>query len=239
MFVFCLVDVDRRAVEVGEAHREAAAVHEAGLGADPGAGVVVVVGVHPDAAGELDLGVRGPVRPVDAVRAARDLRRDARVLRLERAPAACRSSAPSSVGGDRRRRARRRRAGAAPTSKPVGECTPAAWAFVSVALGIDVGASSGRSPSWRRRSRPGSAPCSGRSGSRCRPAPGVGEWSSPLITTTAFSPRGRYQKRGSGSLSRSISVIRFSSSRCCSSACGIAILFVSSQSGCTSPALAP
>ena len=67
----------------------------------------------------------------------------------------------------------------------------------------------------------------------------AGEWSSPLITTAALLPRGRYQKRGSGSLSRSISVIRLSSSRCCSSACGIAILFVSSQSGWTSPALAP
>ena len=36
-----------------------------------------------------------------------------------------------------------------------------------------------------------------------------------------------------------MSVIRFASSRCCSSACGIAILFVSSQSGWTSPAFAP
>ena len=79
-----LVDVDRRPVEVGEAHREAAAVHEAGLRADPAGRVVVVVGVHPDPAGELDLRVRGPVRPVDAVGAARDLGRDVRVLRLER-----------------------------------------------------------------------------------------------------------------------------------------------------------
>ena len=45
-------------------------------------------------------------------------------------------------------------------------------------------------------------------------------WSSPVSTTAAFSPRGRYQKRGSGALSRFISVIRFASRRCCSSACG-------------------
>ena len=56
-----------------------------------------------------------------------------------------------------------------------------------------------------------------------------GEWSSPLITTTAFSPRGRYQKRGSGILSAFISVIRFTSSRCCSSACGMSTLPVFSQ----------
>ena len=55
-----LLDVDRRPVEVGEAHREAAAVHEAGLRADPAAGVVVVVPVQPDSVRELHLGLRGP-----------------------------------------------------------------------------------------------------------------------------------------------------------------------------------
>ena len=37
----------------------------------------------------------------------------------------------------------------------------------------------------------------------------------------------------------SMSVIRLASRRCCSSACGMAILFVSTQSGWTSPARAP
>ena len=78
-----LVDVDRRAVEVREAHREAAAVHEAGLGADPGCRVVVVVRVEPDPVRELDLGNRRPVGPEDAVGAARDGRRDAVYLRGE------------------------------------------------------------------------------------------------------------------------------------------------------------
>ena len=64
-------------------------------------------------------------------------------------------------------------------------------------------------------------------------------WSSPVRTMAAFSPRGRYQKRGSGALSRFISVIRFASSRCCSSAWGTSILLMSTQSGWTSPALAP
>ena len=41
------------------------------------------------------------------------------------------------------------------------------------------------------------------------------------MTTAAGSPRGRYQNRGSGVRSRVICVIRFASSRCCSSACGI------------------
>jgi hypothetical protein len=64
-------------------------------------------------------------------------------------------------------------------------------------------------------------------------------WSSPVITTTAFSPRGRYQNRGSGFLSALIVTIMFTSRRCCSSACGIAIFDVSSQSGWTSPDRAP
>ena len=49
------------------------------------------------------------------------------------------------------------------------------------------------------------------------PADWVGEWSSPLRTTAAFSPRGRYQKRGRGIWSAFMSVIRLSSRRCCSS----------------------
>jgi hypothetical protein len=39
------------------------------------------------------------------------------------------------------------------------------------------------------------------------------------MTTAAFNPRGKYQKRGSGV--ELISVTRFASRRCCSSACGI------------------
>ena len=54
-------------------------------------------------------------------------------------------------------------------------------------------------------------------------------WSSPVITTAAFSPRGRYQKRGSGTRSSACCVIRLARSRCCSSACGIRTLLKSSQ----------
>ena len=70
-----------------------------------------------------------------------------------------------------------------------------------------------------------------------RPAVPPKAWSSPVITTAAFSLRGRYQKRGIGFRSRLIVSIRFASRRCCSSACGMSILVVSSQSGWTSPAL--
>jgi hypothetical protein len=51
-----------------------------------------------------------------------------------------------------------------------------------------------------------------------RPAVPPTPWSSPVMTTTAFSPRGKYQKRGSGFLSRFIWPMRFTRSRCCSSA---------------------
>ena len=69
-----------------------------------------------------------------------------------------------------------------------------------------------------------------------RPAVPPLPWSSPVITTAAFSPRGRNQKRGSGLRSRFICSIRFASRRCCSSACGIATLSRFTQSGWTSPA---
>ncbi len=72
-----------------------------------------------------------------------------------------------------------------------------------------------------------------------RPAVPPCAWSSPVMTTTAFSPRGRYQKRGIGLRSRAIVVTRFASKRCCSSACGMCILLRSIQSGWTSPAIAP
>ncbi len=62
-------------------------------------------------------------------------------------------------------------------------------------------------------------------------------WSSPVMTTAAFLPLGRYQNLGNGL--ESISWIRLASRRCCSSACGMAILFGSTQSACRSPAAAP
>ena len=49
------------------------------------------------------------------------------------------------------------------------------------------------------------------------------------MTTAACSPRGRYQKRGIGMTSRDICVMRFASSRCCSSACGIRTFAKSTQ----------
>ena len=47
------------------------------------AGVMVVVAVHADPAGKLDLGLRSPVGPVNAMGATGHLWRNARVLRLE------------------------------------------------------------------------------------------------------------------------------------------------------------
>ena len=64
-----------------------------------------------------------------------------------------------------------------------------------------------------------------------RPSVPPSPWSSSVITTAAWWSRGKYQNRGSALRSRSISVIRLTSSRCCSSAWGIAIRVVSSQSG--------
>ena len=73
-----------------------------------------------------------------------------------------------------------------------------------------------------------------------RPAvPPGAAWSSPVMITAALSPRGRYQKRGIGFLSAVTVPIRFASSRCCSSACGIATLLRSTQFGWLSPAAGP
>src|SRR5215510_14458407 len=59
------------------------------------------------------------------------------------------------------------------------------------------------------------------------------------MTTAARWPFGRYQKRGSGLRSRSMTVMRLASRRCCSSACGMATLFRSTQLACGSLAEAP
>ena len=197
---------------------------------------MVVVAVHPDPVRELDLRLGDPVGPLDTVGTARLRRRACSCTSPRTQRAACRRSLPArpAVGvvvgqeattGCRRSRSRRR------DSRPP--------AHSSTGCRGRSTRSSARTPSWRPHS-PGGLNALNRSKLLAVP-PGayVGEWSSPLITTAAFLPRGRYQKCGSGSLSRSIKVIRFTNSRCCSSACGIAILLVSSQSGCTSPALAP
>ena len=87
--------------------------------------------------------------------------------------------------------------------------------------------SRGRSPSPARSSRPGS-----RASKRVELPDGAAAalpWSSPVMTTAACSPRGRYQKRGIGMTSSDICVIRFASSRCCSSACGMRMFAKSSQ----------
>ncbi len=51
-----------------------------------------------------------------------------------------------------------------------------------------------------------------------------------MMTTASWS-FGKYQNRGSGFLSAFIRMIMLASSRCCSSACGMATLFRSIQSG--------
>ena len=73
-------------------------------------------------------------------------------------------------------------------------CSAAAWALRERRVRIDVRRRRGRTPSRRPSSRPGCAPCSWSKRRRCRRC----AWSSPVMTTTAFSPRGKYQKRGSG-----------------------------------------
>ena len=49
-------------------------------------------------------------------------------------------------------------------------------------------------------------------------------WSSPVATMAALWVPGKYQNRGSGSRSRTITVRRLASRRCCSSACGTCTL---------------
>ena len=181
---------------------------------------------------ELDLRLRRPVAPGDAVRAVRR-RAAARLgyLALRTARAGRRRSCSSDAGVQ--------------SAQSVLTCS----------------ATSKPSARVRRRLRRRSAACSGRrttsrathsqsateqpaglcalvlcrSGRAVPPLP----WSSPVMTTTAFSPRGKYQKRGSGLRSRFIWPIRLASRRCCSSACGIATLLRSTQSGCGSPAALP
>ena len=70
-----LVDVDHRAVEVGEPHGHAGAREVPGPVRDPGVREVVVVGVEPDPVVQGDLGLGGPVAPRDAVGAVGDRRR--------------------------------------------------------------------------------------------------------------------------------------------------------------------
>ena len=72
-----------------------------------------------------------------------------------------------------------------------------------------------------------------------RPAVPPPAWSSPVMITAALRPRGRYQNRGIGFLSAVSVPSRFTSSRCCSSAWGIATLLRSTQFGCESPAAGP
>ena len=72
-----LVDVDERAVGVGEAHGHPRPREHPGAVWHPLAGPVVVVGVEADAVLALDRGFAGPVAPRDAMRAVRDGRRDA------------------------------------------------------------------------------------------------------------------------------------------------------------------
>ena len=72
-----LVDVDHRAVEVGEAHRHAGAGEHARPILDPVRRPVVVVRVEADAVLQLDLRLRRPVAPGDAVGAVGDRRREA------------------------------------------------------------------------------------------------------------------------------------------------------------------
>ena len=72
-----------------------------------------------------------------------------------------------------------------------------------------------------------------------RPAVPPLAWSSPVMITAALRPRGKYQNRGSGFLSAVSTPIRLTSSRCCSSACGIATLLRSTQFGCGSNEAGP
>ena len=72
-----LVDVDHRAVRVGEAHRHAGSGEHAGAVLHPLRRPVVVVRVEADAVIELDLRLCRPVAPRDAVSAVAVRRRDA------------------------------------------------------------------------------------------------------------------------------------------------------------------
>ena len=100
---------------------------------------------------------------------------------------------------------------------------------------VDVGGAAHALPVGDRAAARAVGLDTGRSAPPVPPLP----WSSPVITTAAFSSRGRNQNRGSGFRSGFICPIRLASRRCCSSACGIATLSRSTQSGWTSPGLAP
>ena len=196
-------------------------------------GIVVVVRVEPDAVRALDLRLGRPVVPGDAVHALGGGRRDALVLAPER------GQLRVEEAGQARRR-------------PVGAVEPAGRraverdleALCGVALRLGVGerrrsdrctTSTARTPSRRSSSRPGSPRRTGRSGPRCRRGRGRRR-SSPR---RPCSRSGRYQRRGTGLRSSPIKVTRLASRRCCSSACGIATLSRSTQSGCRSPRLGP
>src|SRR4051794_7136341 len=68
-----------------------------------------------------------------------------------------------------------------------------------------------------------------------RPAVPPVAWSSPVATTTAFLPRGKYHSRGNGLRLRDIVSIKLASKRCCSSACGTATFERSTQSALEPP----
>ena len=71
--------------------------------------------------------------------------------------------------------------------------------------------------------------------SKRSPVAALPSCSSPVVTTTAFLPSGKYQKRGSGLRARPTLRIMLASRRCCSSACAIATLPRSTQSGAVPP----
>ena len=75
-----LVDVDHRAVEIGEAHRHPGAGEHPRAVLNPGLGPVVVVGVQADAVLQLHLRLGRPVAPGDAVGAVGGRRIEARVV---------------------------------------------------------------------------------------------------------------------------------------------------------------
>ena len=226
-----LVDVDHRAVEVGEAHRHPGAGEHPRAVLDPGRRPVVVVGVQADAVLQLHLRLGRPVAPGDAVGAVGGGGIDARVVGRESGELArvealeLRLAVPvRAVGAARGGRSRIPDSGSRRPGRP--RCG---------VFGIDVGGAAHALPVGDRAARRAVRLVLLEAADGAAVGMVVAGHHHCRLLVSRQEPEPRQWL----AVSRFICSIRLASRCCCSSACGIATLLRSTQSGCTSPVLAP
>ena len=193
-----LVDVDHRAVEVGEAHRHPRAGEHPGAVLDPGPRPVVVVGVEADAVLELHLRLGRPVAPGDAVGAVGDRRIQARVVGREFGKLARVEGLELSLAGEVR----------AVCAAVQGDLEPLALEGGGLGVGdrgarVDVGGAPHALPVGDRAARAGCRPGTAGSDRRCRRCRGRHRSSPPPPSCRGAGTRTAAAASGPGSSARS------------------------------------